>query len=211
MAFTGFDEDAIAFYRELTLHNDRAFWLANRERYETRVAGPLHELADALEPRFGPARLFRPYRDVRFSPDKSPYKLHAALTFERGGYVQVSAEGLAGGAGAYHLEREELDRYRRAVDAPASGGELEAALAAVRSAGIGVEPTGQLKTSPRGYPADHPRIELLRCKGLITWTDWGVPDWFTTPEAADRVAALLGGSEPLTAWFRRYVRVEAEG
>lgn len=167
MAFTGFDEDAIAFYRELTLHNERAFWLANRDRYETRVARPLHELADALEPRFGPARLFRPYRDVRFSPDKSPYKLHAALTFERGGYVQVSAEGLAGGAGVYQLDKERLDRYRRAVDAPRTGAELEAALAALRAKGVGIEIPDALKTSPRGFDPDHPRAALLKRKGLI--------------------------------------------
>ena len=205
MAFTGFDEDAIAFYRELTLNNERGFWLANRERYEARVAGPMHELADELEPRFGPARLFRPYRDVRFSPDKSPYKLHAALTCERGGYVQVSAEGVAGGAGAYQLDKEQLDRYRRAVDAPRTGAELEAALADLRAKGVGIEIPEALKTFPRGFDAAHPRAELLRYKGIITWADWGVPDWFTTPEAAERIAAFLDDSAPLTAWLRANV------
>ncbi|MEY9952373.1 DUF2461 domain-containing protein [Leifsonia sp. EB34] len=205
MTFTGFDEDAIAFYRELTLHNDKAFWLANRERYEQRVAAPMHALAEALEPAFGAGRLFRPYRDVRFSRDKSPYKLHAALTFERGGYVQVSAEGLAGGAGVYQLDKEQLDRYRRAVDAPRTGGELAAALATLRAAGIAIEIPEQLKTSPRGYPGDHPRVELLRYKGIITWADWGVPEWFASPEAADRIAEFLHDSEPVTSWFREYV------
>lgn len=205
MAFTGFDEDAIAFYRELTLHNDKAFWLANRERYEQRVAAPMHALADELEPGFGAGRLFRPYRDVRFSRDKSPYKLHAALTFARGGYVQVSAEGLAAGAGVYQLDKEQLDRYRRAVDAPRTGGELAAALDGLRAAGIAIETPDRLKTSPRGYPADHPRVELLRCKGIITWAEWGVPDWFATPEAADRIAGFLRDSEPVTAWFRSHV------
>ena len=202
MEFTGFDEDAIAFYRELTLRNDKAFWLENRERYERRVAAPMHALAEALEPEFGAGRLFRPYRDVRFSQDKSPYKLHAALTFARGGYVQVSAEGVAGGAGVYQLDKEQLDRYRRAVDAPRTGGELESALTALRASGIGIEIPEQLKTSPRGYPADHPRAELLRYKGIITWADWGVPEWFATPEAADRIAAFLHDSEPVTSWFR---------
>ena len=205
MTFTGFDEDAVAFYRELTLHNDKAFWLANRERYEQRVAAPMHALAETLEPMFGAGRLFRPYRDVRFSPDKSPYKLHAALTFERGGYVQVSAEGLAGGAGVYQLDKEQLDRYRRAVDAPRTGGELEAALATLRASGIAIEIPERLKTSPRGYPGDHPRAELLRYKGIITWADWGVPDWFGTPEAADRISGFLEDSEPVTSWFRANV------
>ncbi|MEN2741733.1 DUF2461 domain-containing protein [Microbacterium sp. X-17] len=205
MTFTGFDEDAVAFYRELTAHNDKAFWLENRERYEQRVAAPMHALAEALEPAFGAGRLFRPYRDVRFSRDKSPYKLHAALTFARGGYVQVSAEGLAGGAGVYQLDKEQLDRYRRAVDAPRTGGELEAALATLRASGVAIEIPEQLKTAPRGYPADHPRAELLRYKGIITWADWGIPEWFATPEAADRIAGFLHDSEPVTAWFRANV------
>lgn len=211
MPFTGFDEDAVAFYRELTLHNDRGFWLANRPRYEERVARPMHDLAGALESEFGAARLFRPYRDVRFSADKSPYKLHAGLTFERGGYVEVSAEGLAAGAGVYVFDREQLDRYRRAVDAPVSGAALEAALATVRAAGHDIVVSERLKTSPRGFrraagEAEHPRAELLRYKGLVTWAEWGVPDWFTTPEAAGRLAAFLRESEPVLEWLRENVR-----
>ncbi|MGN6426552.1 MAG: DUF2461 domain-containing protein [Leifsonia sp.] len=206
MTFTGFDEDAVAFYRELTLNNDRGFWLANRERYQERVVAPMHALAALLEDEFGAGKLFRPYRDVRFSPDKSPYKLHAGMTFERGGYVQVSAEGLAAGAGVYVFDRDQLVRYRRAVDAPVSGAALEDALEAVADAGHGIEVSDALKTTPRGFDADHPRIELLRFKGLVTWEDWGIPDWFTTPEAAEHVAGFLRASEPVTAWLREHVR-----
>ena len=206
MTFTGFDEDAVAFYRELTLNNDRGFWLANRERYQERVVAPMHALAALLEDEFGAGKLFRPYRDVRFSPDKSPYKLHAGMTFERGGYVQVSAEGLAAGAGVYVFDRDQLVRYRRAVDAPVSGAQLEDALEAVADAGHGIEVSDALKTTPRGFDADHPRIELLRFKGLVTWEDWGIPDWFTTPEAAEHVAGFLRASEPVTAWLREHVR-----
>ena len=206
MTFTGFDEDAVAFYRELTLNNDRGFWLANRERYQERVVAPMHALAALLEDEFGAGKLFRPYRDVRFSPDKSPYKLHAGMTFERGGYVQVSAEGLAAGAGVYVFDRDQLVRYRRAVDAPVSGAALEDALEAAADAGHGIEVSDALKTTPRGFDADHPRIELLRFKGLVTWEDWGIPDWFTTPEAAEHVAGFLRASEPVTAWLREHVR-----
>ena len=206
MTFTGFDEDAVAFYRELTLNNDRGFWLANRERYQERVVAPMHALAALLEDEFGAGKLFRPYRDVRFSPDKSPYKLHAGMTFERGGYVQVSAEGLAAGAGVYVFDRDQLVRYRRAVDAPVSGAALEDALEAAADAGHGIEVSDALKTTPRGFDADHPRIDLLRFKGLVTWEDWGIPDWFTTPEAAEHVTGFLRASEPVTAWLREHVR-----
>ncbi|UAJ79238.1 DUF2461 domain-containing protein [Leifsonia sp. ZF2019] len=211
MHFDGFDDDAITFYRELTLRNDRAFWLENRDRYENRVAGPMHALADALAPEFGAARLFRPYRDVRFSRHKSPYKLHAGLTFERGGYVQVSAEGVAAGAGVYLFDRDQLERYRRAVDAPATGAALERAVAAVEAAGHAIVVPDRLKTAPRGFRPEageppHPRAELLRYKGLVAWTDWGIPDWFATAAAADEIARFLRESEPVSGWLRDTVR-----
>ena len=128
------------------------------------------------------------------------------MTFERGGYVQVSAEGLAAGAGVYVFDRDQLVRYRRAVDAPVSGAALEDALEAVADAGHGIEVSDALKTTPRGFDADHPRIELLRFKGLVTWEDWGIPNWFATPEAAEHVAGFLRASEPVTAWLREHVR-----
>lgn len=205
MAFTGFDDDALAFYRELAQRNDRAFWLANRERYQASVAGPMQELAQALEPEFGEGRLFRPHRDVRFSADKSPYKLHAGLTLGGHGYIQVSGDGLAAGSGVYQFDRDQLARYRQAVDAPASGAALAAAVAAVRANGLDILVADRLKTVPRGFDADHPRVELLRYKGLVTWQEWGVPDWFTTPEAADQLTAFLRASEPVTAWLRTHV------
>jgi uncharacterized protein (TIGR02453 family) len=212
VTFSGFNTDAIAFYRELTLNNDRDFWLANRDRYEERVVGPLREFAAALEPEFGAARLFRPYRDVRFSADKSPYKLAAGLAFERRGYVQISADGLAAGAGVYIFDRDQLNRYRQAVDAPGTGSALVSAIAAVEAAGYRIVVSDRLITAPRGFrrepgEGEHPRAELLRYKGLVTWTEWDVPGWFESAEAIERVAEFLRASEPVTEWLRSNVLV----
>ena len=161
----------------------------------------MHALAALLEDEFGAGKLFRPYRDVRFSPDKSPYKLHAGMTFERGGYVQVSAEGLAAGAGVYVFDRDQLVRYRRAVDAPVSGAALEDALEAVADAGHGIEVSDALKTTPRGFDADHPRIELLRCKQLIANKSYGFESDAIDAGLVDRVRADWTALRPLVSWL----------
>jgi len=62
-----------------------------------------------------------------------------------------------------------------------------------------------LKTAPKGYPKDHPRIDLLRCKGLITWKEWPPAAWLGTPKAKARVEEFLRRSQPLNAWLQANV------
>jgi uncharacterized protein (DUF2461 family) len=62
-----------------------------------------------------------------------------------------------------------------------------------------------LKSAPRGYPADHPRIELLRHKGLVAWKQWPVEPWLETPGARSEVAGFLVASRPLSDWLDRHV------
>ena len=129
MTGQGIPTDAVAFFDELGRDNTKAWWQANAERWRGSVREPMERLLDALEDEFGPANLFRPYRDVRFSPDKSPYKDHqgalATTVAGMGWYVQVSADGLMTGGGYYPTGRDQLQRLRAAVDAPASGTELQ--------------------------------------------------------------------------------------
>ena len=79
----GIPADAVAFYAELEANNTKDWWTANKERYERSVREPFAALTDALADEFGEARIFRPYRDVRFSADKTPYKTNAAATVGR--------------------------------------------------------------------------------------------------------------------------------
>jgi uncharacterized protein (TIGR02453 family) len=163
------------------------------------------ELLTELAGEFGDGKIFRPYRDVRFSRDKSPYKTAIGATLEGGGYVQFSAQGLAAGSGYYVMMADQLDQYRRAVDDDKSGGELAALVA--RLGKIGIEITGHdtLKTSPRGYSKDHPRIDLLRHKGLIAWKQWPVAAWMGTAKAKQRVIDFLTTARPLNAWLDTHV------
>jgi uncharacterized protein (TIGR02453 family) len=205
VAFTGWPAEAFAFFEGLEADNSKAYWHANKETYDRSVRGPLDELLAELEPEFGPGRAFRPYRDVRFSKDKSPYKTSAAALVGATGYLALSAHGITAGAGMVHLAADQLDRYRRAVDDAASGGALEDAVAAVRAAGHQCEPHDPLKTAPKGYRRDHPRAELLRGRGLIMWHEWPPAPWLGTAAARERLAAVLRDAAPLTGWLDAHV------
>ena len=72
--FRGWSEAALDFYRRLELDNSRTFFLANKEIFEGEVRAPFDALGDQVADDFGPLRVFRPQRDIRFSKDKTPYK-----------------------------------------------------------------------------------------------------------------------------------------
>ncbi|GIF16024.1 DUF2461 domain-containing protein [Actinoplanes teichomyceticus] len=206
VAFRGWPVEALEFYEGLAADNSKTYWTEHLAFYEDRVRGPMRELLAELEPEFGPGKIFRPYRDVRFSKDKSPYKTHLGAWLALGGYIQLSADGLAAGSGAYRMEPDELDRYRRAVAGERTGTELTELIAAIESGGIGVRGHDSLKTAPRGYPRDHPRVALLRHRGLTTWIEWPPAAWLGTAAARNRIAGFLRASRPLRQWLEANVR-----
>ena len=205
MAFRGWPAEAIEFYEGLEADNTRAYWQDHKKEYEELVKGPMVELLADLAPEFGEGKIFRPFRDVRFSQDKAPYKTAIGATLERGGYVQFSAHGLAAGSGYYVMMPDQLDRYRRAVDDGKSGPALVKLVGGLRKAGTEITAHDTLKTAPRGYPKDHPRIELLRHKGLIAWKQWPVAAWMGTARAKQRVVDFLVAARPLNAWLDKNV------
>ena len=205
MAFRGWPAEAIEFYEGLEADNTRAYWQDHKKEYEELVKGPMVELLADLGPEFGEGKIFRPFRDVRFSQDKAPYKTAIGATLERGGYVQFSAHGLAAGSGYYVMMPDQLDRYRRAVDDGKSGPALVGLVGGLRKAGTEITAHDTLKTAPRGYPKDHPRIELLRHKGLIAWRQWPVAAWMGTARAKQRVVDFLVAARPLNAWLDKNV------
>ncbi len=163
------------------------------------------DLLAELEPEFGPGRIFRPYRDVRFSADKSPYKTTIAANLERGGYIQLSARGLGAGRGMYMMAPDQLARYRQAVAAERTGARLDSIVAALTAKKIEVTAHDALRTAPKGYPKDHPRIDLLRSKGLIAWRQWPVAAWLGTATARTRVVEFLRAAQPLDDWLAEHV------
>jgi uncharacterized protein (TIGR02453 family) len=204
MAFSGWPEEALDFYDGLAADNTKTYWTAHKPVYQEQVLGPMTELVEELAAEFGDTKIFRPYRDVRFSKDKTPYKTHIGAMVGSG-YVQLSAYGLAAGDGLYVMAPDQLDRYRQAVASDRAGAELEQVIATIEKAGIGVSGRDTLKSAPRGYPADHPRIGLLRHKGLVAWQEWPAGAWLETTEAKDRVVTFLRTTRPLSDWLANQV------
>ena len=207
--FRGIPEDAVAFYDELGAgNNTKAWWETNKPRYAAQVREPVGQLLDLLADEFGEGSLFRPYRDVRFSRDKSPYKDHQGAFVQTssgmGWYLQVSADGLMTAAGLHASAPDQVTRLREAVDDEASGSRLQGIVDTLVGAGfdIGGE---QLKTRPRGTREDHPRLGLLRHKSLTAGRRHGVPPWLPKPEVADHVRADWQAMRPLVAWLDDHV------
>jgi len=201
--FAGIPVAALDFYDDLELDNTKSFWAAHKETYECAVRGPMTALAQALEDEFGSAKVFRPYRDVRFAKDKTPYKTHQGVFVPRGPatgfYVQVGAPGVRVGVGYYETSGPLLARIRSAIAEERRGTELEEILRKLRDSGweLGGD---RLKTTPRGYDADHPRIELLRHKSMSLGKSYGFEPFIHTPELLDRVREDWREASPFVDW-----------
>jgi uncharacterized protein (TIGR02453 family) len=205
MAFRGWPVEAVEFFDGLLADNSRVYWQDHKHVYEECVRAPMDALLTDLGPEFGDGKIFRPYRDVRFSKDKAPYKTAIAATLEKGGYIQMSADGLAAGCGLYRPATDQLERYRAAVADARKGPALVKLVTASRAAKIDITASETLKTAPRGYPKDHPRIDLLRQKGLIAWREWPVGAWLGTAKAKQRVVDFLHDAAPVQRWLDRNV------
>ena len=208
MSFTGFPERALEFYEGLEADNTKAYWTDSRAVYESDVRAPLQALLGELEPEFGVAKVFRPYRDVRFSRDKTPYKTAAAAAIgddvQGGLYLQLSATGLLVAGGAHGLSTDQARRLRAGIAEDRTGQALAGVLETLRGAGFMVEGE-RLKRLPKEYAPEHPRAELLTLKTLFAVRTYAPAEWLHTPEAAARIAAdwrLLG---PLNGWLRKQV------
>lgn len=204
MTFSGFTDEAFAFYEGLQSDNTKAYWTAHKETYERRVRGPLTELCAELEEEFGPAKIFRPYRDVRFSKDKSPYKTNQGGHTGEGFYLQIDADGLMVAGGMYAPTPGQLRHYREAVSSDTFGKELEAIVDDLRSGGMEIA-GDRLKTRPRGTPEDHPRLELLRHRSLYAHEGWPADPWMATPEVVDRVRESWRRLRPLVDWGAQHI------
>lgn len=213
MSFRGFPPEGIEFYERLEADNSKAFWTANKASFDEQVRTPMTALTDELA-EFGPFHLFRPHNDLRFSKNKPPYKTHQGAYGELEGgsgyYVQFSSAGLMAGAGYYAMARDQLRRFRDAVAAEATGTEVQRLVDDAVAAGYTVGAIDAVKTAPRGHDRDHPRIELIRRKGLMVTKDFGAPAWLHTKQAASRVRSCWEGAAELCAWLDAHVGPSTE-
>ncbi|MGW0519782.1 DUF2461 domain-containing protein [Crossiella sp. NPDC003009] len=209
MGFTGFGEHAVDFYDGLEADNSKTYWTDHKATYEQDVRAPMVALLADLEDEFGAGKVFRPYRDVRFSKDKTPYKtacgaLAGGKLGESSYYVQLAADGLMLGAGCYRLAADQLARYRTAVAEDRRGGELAKILAKLTKAGWGVH-GDVMKSRPRGVEPDHPRLDLLRHRSLYVGRSWEPGDYLHERECLTLVRKHWRALAPFTAWLADHV------
>jgi len=204
VTFTGFPVAALDFYDDLEVDNTKSFWEANKHVYQESVRAPMVALTDALAQEFGPAKVFRPYRDVRFAKDKTPYKTHQGAFVgvgpATGWYVEVAAPGVRVGGGIYEASGARLAALREAMADERTGRVLQRILRDLERGGF--EVAGErLKTVPRGYDKDHPRIELLKMKTVLGMRSYGFEPFVHTADLLDRVRDDWRRLRPLVTWL----------
>jgi len=220
-----FTRRALSFFRGLARHNEKPWFEAHRDEYESEVRQPMRDLIDDLDTQFAqfapeiggdPKRsMFRINRDIRFSKDKSPYKTHAACWFHHlNAERNVGAEAYSGSAGYYfHLEpggrsmigaglwmppRPQLNKLREAIAKDPKGFDKMARSIPRRFGGLDDE--GKLKRMPRGYAEDHPAAKWLRFQSFTSGralTDAQV----TSATLAALLAREYEGLLPLVRWL----------
>lgn len=216
MEFAGFPDEMLTFYEGLEADNSKPYWTDHRSQYDTAVAAPMRALLDALGPEFGEAKFFRPYRDVRFSKDKTPYKTAAGAIVrnepgEGGLYVQVSADGILVAGGYWSCATDQSRRLREAAADDRLGGQLVALLGELTAAGfeVGGERLKRVPKPAVGFNprADHPRAELLRAKTLTASRHHAPDDGLHSSVALQRVREGWRAVAPLNHWLADHVGV----
>lgn len=217
-----FTPRTFAFLRDLASNNERAWFEANRDRYERDVRDPaLRFIVDAApvlkgisphfraDPRKSGGSLYRIHRDTRFSKDKSPYKTHTGIHFRHeaakdahapGFYLHVAPTGCFLGVGIWHPDSAALRRIR---DAIVEDGAAWRRAAFQGSFAKAFELAGDsLSRAPRGYDADHPLVQDLKRKDFI-----GVAELsrkrMESPALFDDFATLSRAGAPFVRWLCR--------
>ena len=217
--FEGFPVEGVEFMKRLKRNNNRPWFEKHKEEYESYIKLPMQSLIAALQPhflRFAPEfdlnpkkSLFRIYRDIRFSNDKTPYKTHAAAHFVLRGkpkgvegsgyYLHIEPGQVFLGGGIYMPDGDQLKNIRRSIDANAD--RFLSILRSKKFISTFKQLEGEkLKRIPKGYDADHPMAEWLKQKQFFVWVEW--------PEAScrreefiNKVAAVYEAATPLVRFL----------
>ena len=215
--FPGFPRDAVAFLHELTFEMNRAWFEANKARYQQVWVEPLTALLDDVTRKLARAydtplapKVFRIHRDTRFAKDKSPYKTHVAGVIHAGSaaalYVHVGVDDDYAGAGVYYFEDAQLPRWRKLVAADKTGTELTTMIQKLRRRGFTVGGHDDYKKVPKPFAPDHPRAELLRMRGLTAGFPAMPRGLLFKPALADWLATHARAAAPLVGWLAARLR-----
>jgi uncharacterized protein (TIGR02453 family) len=209
--FAGFGPEVRAWFLGLEADNSREYFAAGRDFFEESIRGQMEALLTELSETFGgEVKMFRQNRDVRFSPDKSPYKtntygvVYGSGIAAQGLYASISARGLVAGSGYHMMARDQLDRYRDGVADPASGPGLTKLVTRAEKAGLDLWGES-LATAPRGFPKDHERIELLRRTSLSLGATLELGRGISRANGLQFVTKTWRSAAPVTGWLDEHV------
>ncbi|MEM9221264.1 MAG: DUF2461 domain-containing protein [Pseudomonadota bacterium] len=215
LTFKGFSNATFDFFSDLADNNEMSWFEAHRDTFEDAVKTPMVLLLEGGAEEFGgQVKLSRIHRDVRFSKNKAPYKtnlfgvIHSrsepgAKTISAAGlYASISAEGLYAGTGYYDMSADQLARFRETLGDDRKAKALEKAMEGAKKT---LEVWGRsLKTAPKGFPRDHPHIELLRMKEIVAGRR--IPAKSCKRGALkDKVFDIWRSAFPITDWLDRHV------
>jgi uncharacterized protein (TIGR02453 family) len=219
--FNGFPKAGIKFLAELEKNNNRQWFQQNKTRYHESVETPAKEFVAAMTGKMqtligGPVsgKVFRIYRDVRFSKDKTPYNPMIKIAFApadkkgRKGcssamyFFRLQPGTLALGTGVYELnDSQVLERYRKSVAEAKKGPQLAKILEKFRQNGVWVN-EAHYKRVPGGFEKDHPREELLRHKNLYAFIEAPVTNEISSLKAVDFCLKQYKALSPLYNWLQ---------
>lgn len=208
--FDCFSPEALGFLKNLQANNTKDWFAANRAIYETHVKAASMQFADdmtgALQDLTGQrhkSKIFRIYRDVRFSKNKTPYNAHLHLAFIPEGktaqppmwFFGLSPEKLSLGCGVFQYDKRALDAFRTSMTGPL-GAELLRLTEEMRKRGFRIGDP-ELKRVPSGFDKDHPHEEALRRKGFAVWMDTGSPTFALETRLTERTIAIFDRLMPV--------------
>ncbi|MEV6596481.1 DUF2461 domain-containing protein [Actinoplanes sp. NPDC051346] len=206
--FPGWHAELAEFFEGLRLHNDKTWFERHRDMFTRAVMAPTEALAAELAPRYGEPHIFRLRRDARFAAGQPPYRTALGVQFDATAvhyYLSVSATELVTSFGRTRPDDEWVRQFRAAVAGPA-GKSLQDVLAGLAEGGFDIDGSS-LKTTPRGFTADHPRADLLRYRAITATRRWPPRHWLGTPAALDLIARTFDEAAGLARWLRTQIRI----
>ncbi len=220
--FNGFPVECIDFYNQLRANNSKSWFEEHKTDFEKYVMEPARLFVKVMGQRLSkisPAivadtrysrSIFRPFRDTRFSKDKTPYKTHLGIFFWEGSlpkmdcpgyYFHLEPPNLILGVGNHCFSKEILELYRDCVVDPKLGPDLRKALKEVHARGdyeIGVK---KYKKTPRGYDKDHMNADLLLFSGLTASCEVVIPQEFYSKEIINYCFTKFEDMAPIHRWL----------
>jgi len=223
--FSGFPEETVRFFEDLSRNNNKAWFADHKPEFESSVIAPAREFVEAMgqklmklapgiiaDPRVN-GSIFRIYRDIRFSKDKTPYKTHLGIFLwegERpkkecsGFYVHLEPPNLILGVGIYNFSKPLLEEYRKSAVHPKHGAALAEAVNDVsEDYVVGVQ---HYKRVPRGFDPDHENAQLLLHNGLTALEMTPIPKELNTSVFVDYCYESFSDMAPIHFWLRDMVK-----